>query len=128
MTSLQHMSEYPMKSDQEKIEHSDAPSEQYLLRLYVAGTNTQSMRAIANIKKICEMYLKDCYTLEVIDLYQQPERANLAQIIAIPTLVRENPLPIRRIIGDLADVSQVCASLDIPTNPRQGVEKQRLPD
>ncbi len=110
-----------MKVDPSKNESVKPASERYQLRLYVAGTGTQSMRAITNIKRIVEQYLENNYDLEVIDLYQQPERANLDQIIAIPTLVREKPLPTRRIIGDLADSSQVCASLDILTNMRNGV-------
>jgi circadian clock protein KaiB len=92
----------------------------YLLRLYVAGTGSRSVHAIANIKNICEQYLKDMYTLEVIDLYQQPESARKEQIVAIPTLVKELPLPVRRIIGDLANTAQVCASLDIPIPYKPG--------
>jgi circadian clock protein KaiB len=97
-----------------------AATELYVLRLYVAGSGRQSMRAAANIKQICERYLKDHYQLEVIDLYQQPQRAKIEQIIAIPTLIKELPLPVRRIIGDLADAAQVCASLDICCQEKPG--------
>jgi circadian clock protein KaiB len=89
----------------------------YLLRLYVAGNGSRSVHAIANIKSICEQRLKGYYRLEVIDLYQHPERAKDEQIVAIPTLVRELPLPVRRIIGDLSDIAQVCSSLDIVFHP-----------
>ena len=85
----------------------------YRLVLYVAGTGSHSLLAIANIKHICERHLARRYQLKVVDLYQQPGRAKDAQIIAIPTLIREAPLPTRRIIGDLADTARVCAALDI---------------
>jgi circadian clock protein KaiB len=107
------------------VVRSSARAEQYFLRLYVAGNNLQSMHAISNIKNICEHFLKNSYELEVIDLYLQPDRAKEDQIIAIPTLVKEFPLPVRRVIGDLADIEKVCQSLDIrfkvgdsgPTHP-----------
>jgi circadian clock protein KaiB len=92
----------------------------YMLRLYVAGNGSRSVHAIANIKAICEQYLKGYYGLEVIDLYQRPERAKDEQIVAIPTLVRELPLPVRRIIGDLSDTAEVCRSLDIGFHPDAG--------
>jgi circadian clock protein KaiB len=87
--------------------------ERYLLRLYVTGLTPKSVQAIANIKRICAEHLEGRYTLEVIDLYQQPERAREAQIIAAPTLVKELPAPLRRIIGDLADREQVLVGLDL---------------
>ena len=90
------------------------PSEaRYLLRLYVAGMTPRSVQAIANLKRICAEYLEGRYLLEVIDLYQQPERAREAQIIAAPTLVKELPSPLRRIIGDLADRERVLVALDL---------------
>ncbi|NQU39397.1 MAG: circadian clock protein KaiB [Lentisphaerae bacterium] len=80
------------------------PSEpRYELRLYVAGTTPRSTRAIANINKICVEHLQGHYDLKVIDLYQQPLLAKGDQIIAVPTLIRELPPPLRRIIGDLSD-------------------------
>lgn len=85
----------------------------YLLRLYVTGLTPKSVQAIANIKRICTEHLEGRYTLEVIDLYQQPERAREAQIIAAPTLVKELPSPLRRIIGDLADQERVLVGLDL---------------
>lgn len=109
-----------MKAAQSRHDQPAAQSEGYLLRLYVAGTSRQSMHAISNIKNICEKYLKNGYQLEVIDLYQQPERAKIDQIVAIPTLIKELPLPVCRIIGNLANAAQVCASLDIPTKAHVG--------
>jgi len=85
----------------------------YQLRLYVAGTTPRSARAIVNIKEICEQHLHGRYTLQVIDLYQQPELAKGDQIIAVPTLIRKLPLPLRRLIGDLSDRERVLVGLDV---------------
>lgn len=87
--------------------------ERYLLRLYVAGQTPKSLSAIANIKKICEENLQGRYELEVIDLYQQPQLAQGDQIIALPTLIKKIPPPLRRIIGDLSDTERVLVGLDI---------------
>jgi len=86
---------------------------QYMLKLYVAGQSPKSVNAIANIKKICEENLQGSYELQVIDLYQQPHLAQGDQIIAVPTLVKKLPLPLRRIIGDLSDSGRVLVGLDI---------------
>ncbi len=85
----------------------------YVLRLYVTGTTPQSMRAITNVKNICEQYLRGYYRLEVIDLYQQPQLAKSDQIIAAPTLIKEKPLPMRRILGDMSKTSRVLAGLGL---------------
>jgi circadian clock protein KaiB len=90
-----------------------AASRRYILKLYVAGQSPKSVNAIANIKKLCETKLKGRYVLDVIDLYQQPHLAQGAQIIAIPTLVRTLPSPLRRIIGDLSNTERVLVGLDI---------------
>lgn len=90
---------------------------QYCLRLYVAGSTPQSSRAITNLKAICEKHLKDRYDLTVVDLYEQPERALEDQIMVAPTLVRQLPLPVRRLIGDLSQTSRVLAALDVPPDP-----------
>lgn len=90
-----------------------APGKRYFLRLYVAGMTPKSVHAIANLNRICAEHLEGRYLLEVIDLYQQPERAREAQIIAAPTLVKELPAPLRRIIGDLADQERVLVALDL---------------
>ncbi|MBU3626359.1 hypothetical protein ICN48_08935 [Polynucleobacter sp. JS-Safj-400b-B2] len=88
----------------------------YILRLYVAGATARSVAAITNIKKICDEQLAGQYTLEVIDLYQQPLLAAGHQIIAIPTLIKELPPPLRRIIGDLSDTEKVLVGLDLKSN------------
>jgi len=90
---------------------------QYVLRLYVAGTTPRSTRAVANIKKICEEHLKGRYDLQVIDIYQQPVLAEGEQIVAVPTLVKMLPGPLRRIIGDLSDRERVLIGLDL--RPRE---------
>ncbi|MBI3569363.1 MAG: circadian clock protein KaiB [Gemmatimonadetes bacterium] len=85
----------------------------YELRLYVAGLTPRSMRAISNIKEICEARLKGRYSLRVIDIYQQPALAKGEQIVAVPTLIKHLPPPLRRIIGDLSDRERVLIGLDI---------------
>ncbi len=98
--------EEALKDDQKK---------KYVLRLYVTGTTPKSMRAIRNIKKICEEHLKGRYELEVIDIYQQPGAARDEDIMAVPTLVKELPTPIRKFIGDLSDIEHVLVGLNIKT-------------
>lgn len=83
----------------------------YVLRLYISGMTPNSLRAVENIKRICEEHLKDRYALEIIDLYQQPVRAAEDQIFAAPTLVKLHPLPVKKLIGDLSDVNKVLLAL-----------------
>jgi circadian clock protein KaiB len=83
------------------------------LRLYVAGQTTKSATALANLKKYCEQHLQGRYQLEVIDLLVSPQLAEGDQILAIPTLVRKVPAPIRKIIGDLSNEERVLVGLDI---------------
>jgi circadian clock protein KaiB len=85
----------------------------YVLRLFITGATPRSVRAIANLRRVCDEHLKGAYDLEVVDLYQHPEAAQKYQIIAAPTLVRMLPLPLRKIIGDLADDEKVLAGLDL---------------
>ena len=85
----------------------------YVLRLYVAGMTPRSSRALANIKEICATHLKNRYDLRVIDIYQQPVLAEGEQIIAVPTLIKTLPVPLRRLIGDLSDREQVLIGLDL---------------
>jgi circadian clock protein KaiB len=88
-------------------------SKEYVLRLYVAGTTSKSIRAVANIKEICETSLKNRYDLEVIDIYQQPVLVKGEQIIAAPTLVKHLPLPLRKFIGDMSDTERILVGLDL---------------
>jgi circadian clock protein KaiB len=83
------------------------------LRLYVAGQTPKSVTALTNLKKYCETHLKGQYRIEVIDLLVQPQLAEGDQILAIPTLVRKVPEPIRKIIGDLSNEEKVLVGLDI---------------
>lgn len=85
----------------------------YELRLYVAGQTDKSMLAIANLTRICKTHLNDRYTIEVIDLLKSPQLAAGEQILALPTLVRRVPEPIRKIIGDLSNEERVLVGLDI---------------
>jgi circadian clock protein KaiB len=83
------------------------------LRLYVAGQSPKSLRAFDNLKKICEEHLAGKYTIEIIDLLKNPQLAAGDQIIAIPTLVRHLPVPIKAIIGDLSNVERTLVGLDL---------------
>ena len=92
----------------------DEPSEKlWQLRLYVAGQTPRSRTALANLKKICEEHLAGRYSIEVIDLLKQPQLSKGDQILAIPTLVRRLPEPMRKIIGDLSDTHRVLVGLDL---------------
>ena len=92
----------------------DGPQEElYILRLYITGITPQSVRAIANVKKICEEHLQGRYELDVVDLYQQPQLAKGEQIIAAPTLIKKLPHPLRRIIGDMSKTERVLVGLDL---------------
>lgn len=88
-------------------------AEQFVLRLYVTGTTARSLRAIQNLRLLCDEYLMDRYELEVVDLYQQPEVAAREQLLAAPTLIKTLPLPLRRLVGDLSDRERVLAGLDL---------------
>ncbi len=92
----------------------------YVLKLYIAGTSPISNQAITNIKRICEEYLKGRYELEVIDIYQQPVLAKGEQIIAVPTLIKKLPPPLRRFIGSMTDADRVLLGLDLKTKGEPG--------
>ncbi len=92
------------KSDKSKL---------WELRLYVAGQTPKSIVAFANLKKICEEHLKGGYRIEVIDLMKNPKLATGDQILAVPTLVRKLPVPVRKIIGDLSNTERVLIGLDL---------------
>jgi circadian clock protein KaiB len=85
----------------------------WLLRLYVAGQTPKSLAAFRNLKRICEEHLDDEYRIEVIDLLEHPQLAKGDQILAVPTLVRQLPPPLRKIIGDLSNTEKVLVGLDI---------------
>lgn len=87
--------------------------EQYVLRLFVSGTTKRSLRAIKNIKRICDGHLSGRYDLQVIDIYQNPRVASTEQIVAVPTLIKVLPLPLRQLIGDLADTDRTLIGLGL---------------
>jgi circadian clock protein KaiB len=89
----------------------------YQLRLVVAGSNARSRRAIENLRRVCDDYMKGQVDLEIIDIYQQPELAQAYQIVALPTLVKLLPLPVRRIIGDLSQQDRVIRGLELVVVP-----------
>jgi circadian clock protein KaiB len=89
----------------------------YIFRLYVSGSSTRSLRAIYNLRKLCEEYLQDDYELEVIDIYKIPDAAREEQIIAAPTLVKQLPQPLRRFIGDLSNTKKLLVGLDVSEEP-----------
>ena len=107
------MSTKPAKPAQTKVKPATAKSETYVLRLYIAGQTPKSLAALANLKKICAEHLAGQYKLQVIDLLENPQLARGDQILAIPTLVRKLPLPLRKIIGDLSNTERVLVGLDL---------------
>ena len=92
---------------------SKPPTKKVTLRLYIAGSSARSTRAIQNAKEICDENLAGKYELEVIDIFQQPTLAKDDQILAVPTLIKRLPLPLRRVIGDLSNRNVVLVGLDL---------------
>ena len=109
-----------MKAKSKRVIHGvrrqakkSTPEDLYDLRLYVAGQTPKSLAAFANLKQLCDVHLTGKYRIEVIDLVKKPQRARDDEIIAIPTLVRRRPQPIRKIIGDLGDTQRTLIGLDL---------------
>ncbi len=92
---------------------SAAQEPKYVLRLFVAGMNPRSLRAIENMRRVCEEHMAGAYELRVIDIYDTPEMAEEGQVIAAPTLVKQLPEPLRRLVGDLADEGRVLLALGL---------------
>ena len=115
----------------EKAAKTAVKTRQYVLRLYVAGINPRSSAAIRSVTAICEEHLKGRYDLEIVDIYQQPTLAKGEQIIAAPTLVKKLPLPLRRLIGDMANKERILVGLDLrprsrgPNMPAKGKVSKR---
>jgi circadian clock protein KaiB len=104
----------PKKASERTTLHlHKTPDDRYVLRLYVVGMTPNSVRAIENMKAICEEYLKGRYNLEIIDVYKNPALAKGEQIVAVPTLVKRLPLPLRRLVGDLSQTDRVLLGLDL---------------
>ncbi|MCJ2123440.1 circadian clock KaiB family protein [Methylobacterium sp. J-077] len=107
-----------ISSTPDPVSEEDGDPGQYHLRLYVAGQTQKSMAALVNLKRVCEQHLAGRYDIEVIDLLKNPQLAAGDQILAIPTLVRRLPAPLKRIIGDLSNTEKVLVGLDIrPRDP-----------
>lgn len=104
--------------------------EKYLLKLYITGQSPRSLRAVENIKRLCERELPGRYDLVVIDLHDHPDVAEQENILATPTVVKEKPAPMRRVIGDLSDARQVLLGFDLPhrdaAEPRPGSQSAKL--
>jgi len=117
VTSLAHLGRNPSssmkKSAAKKQPAKTSRSDFFILRLYIAGQTPNSMTAIANLKKICEERLQGKYRIEVVDLLKKPQLAKGDQIIAIPTLVRRLPPPVKKIIGNLSKTESVIVGLDL---------------
>ncbi len=106
----------PRTSTRAFAKAADEP-EQYVLRLYVAGTSERSTRAIRNAREICDEHLAGHYELDVIDIFQQPALAKDDQILAVPTLIKRLPAPLRRFIGDLSNRDVVLVGMDLKRRP-----------
>ncbi|MEA3641454.1 MAG: circadian clock KaiB family protein [Lamprobacter sp.] len=96
---------------------TQSPGDGWSLRLYVAGQNPRSLRALENLKRLCDTHIAGRYDIEVIDLLDNPTLARGDQIVAVPTLVRKLPEPVRKIIGDLSNTERVLVGLDLRPRP-----------
>lgn len=94
--------------------------QRFVLRLFVTGNTVRSSQAVANVRALCEEYLPGRYDLEVVDIYQQPKQAAKDQIIAAPTLIKELPIPVKRLIGDLSDRDKVLVGLNLAEETAEG--------
>ena len=92
----------------------------YVLKLYVAGITPRSTTAMENVRRVCQEFLLGRYELEIIDIYQQPKLAEGEQIIAVPTLIKELPVPLRMLIGDMSDKDKLLVGLDLKPIPARG--------
>jgi circadian clock protein KaiB len=89
------------------------PDQRYILRLFVVGSTPRGARTIAKLRRVCDRHLGGRYELEVVDLNQQPERADADDILAVPTLLKQMPLPVRRIVGEIANEGRILAILGL---------------
>ncbi len=94
----------------------------YVLRLFVTGNSARARRSVMNLQNFCQQFLPGRYQLEIVDIYQQPSLAREEQIVAAPTLIRRQPLPLRRLVGDFSDQERVASGLEVSL---QGSEAQR---
>lgn len=113
--SQHHQTAEPFETDLDEPEHAV-----YILRLYITGSTPKSTRAVHNLMKMCQEHLAGLYELEVIDIYQQPELAQVEDIIAAPTLVKKRPLPVQKVLGDLSNAQRLVSGLSLPPRPVDG--------
>ena len=99
----------------------------FLLKLYITGSNARTDRAIANLRQICEKDLAGQYALEIIDVLENPEAAERDRILATPTLIKELPLPLRRVIGDLSDKDKVLLALEVRESDSRAARQKPSP-
>jgi circadian clock protein KaiB len=102
-----------MQLFEDRTDQASPAAQTYQLRLYVAGQTPKSVLAFTNLKQICEEHLHGCYEIEIVDLLKSPQLASGDQILAVPTLVRRLPEPIKKIIGDLSNTERVLVGLDL---------------
>jgi circadian clock protein KaiB len=103
-----HKKEQPDKNKEQQQEEAT-----YVLRLFITGATPNSIRAVTNIRQICEDHLKGRYALEIVDVYQQQQLAEQEQLVALPLLIKKQPIPERRMIGDLSDTKKVLRGLGL---------------
>lgn len=102
-----------MANHLEKTKLKNKKPLEYVLRLFITGASPNSLRAITNLREICETHIPNNYSLEIIDIYQQTEMAETEQLVALPLLIKKYPLPERRLIGDMSDTEKVLKGLGI---------------
>ena len=112
------------KSTQGPLETGEKPPAFWILKLYVAGQTPKSVAAFANLKRICETHMQGQYQIQVIDLLENPKLAKGDQIIAVPSLVRQLPPPLKKIVGDLANEERVLVGLDLRAAGAAGAGKR----
>ena len=101
------------------------PPDRFVLRLYVTGLTPRSTRAIKAVRAVCDSHLAGRYDLEIIDVYQQPARISADQVVAIPTLVKHQPAPVRFIVGDMSDTERLLHGLGLPLETQEPLIERR---
>lgn len=99
--------------EEHKDEQVQKSTQEYVLQLFITGASPNSIRALTNIKQLCEEHIKGRYRLEIIDVYQQRDRAEKEQLVALPLLIKKHPMPEKRMIGDLSDSKKILRGLGI---------------
>lgn len=111
-----------------EVEDKGSVDDPWTLRLYIAGDSPKSRTALANLQRLCDTHLKGKYKIEVIDLKTRPDLAKADQILALPTLIRKVPEPMKRLIGDLSNAERALIGLDLGATAREGSKHARLAD